>query len=571
MRQARRRLRYKAQISGLLVLMASINIMAFSLPITQGAARFTSERAVPAATFINSICVATHWSYPDTPYGANYAGVRQMLVASGIRHVRDGAGRAQDLGQAGIMSIYVADIPSNADSDGRVIQQIHDILATSLASGAAYDAVEGPNEPDLFWPNNHKTYKGQGFPAGPIAFQRDLYHAIKSDPATAGLIVIGPSLGTTLSYSGNPLGGTGALADAVDWGNFHPYPGGNPFNNPVPYDTMAKYFWQSDQPSVNLDEHPFAFDNYAPPFSPKPMAATETGYSTFTGSIPEALHAKYMPRLFLEYFRTGVVRTCSYEFVDEFTDPSNREANFGLIRHDLSPKPAYTAIKNMIGTLQDSGASFTPNSLDYALTVTPAPGYDRTQYVHHLLMQKRDGTFYLALWHEIGGEDTSTTPPRQITIPLMPTTITFGQPMPGVTIYAPNDGATPTGAYSADGAATYSNATSITLNVPDKVLLIKLSPNAVTGITPTATKATTPTVSATATSTPTGGVTNSNAPAGKGVVAHDSANTTPFIILAVVLNGLLLGGLGFFLWRRRFAQRPAIERDYLEQDWPYDD
>ncbi len=64
-----------------------------------------------------------------------------------------------------------------------------------------------------------------------------------------------------------------------------------------------------------MDEFPFAFDIYAPPFAPKPMA-TETGYSTFFDGPSEAAHAKYLPRLFCEYFRKGVQRTfsCAAEF-----------------------------------------------------------------------------------------------------------------------------------------------------------------------------------------------------------------------------------------------------------------
>ena len=210
------------------------------------------------------------------------------------------------------------------------------------------DAIEGPNEPDFFWASFKKSYGGlghaqgdKGIIGGVIAFQKDLYKAVKSDLATKNLPVYGPALGKTYGYDTRSPFGKGTLADAVDYGNFHPYCGGNPFSVPFSYAGIEKYYWQGNFPSANLDEFPFAFDVYAPPYAPKPMVATETGYSTNLGGVSEAAHAKYMPRLFCEYFRKGIARAYSYEFVDEFEDKAqtNREAHFGLLRRDLTPKP----------------------------------------------------------------------------------------------------------------------------------------------------------------------------------------------------------------------------------------
>ena len=91
---------------------------------------------------------------------------------------------------------------------------------------------------------------------------------------------------------------------------------------------------------------PLAFISYAPPFAPKPMAATETGYPTHRSGSSELAQGKYLPRLFCEYFTHGVQRTFWYELVDEdeFPDPNgdNVECHYGIIRKDLTPKPAYT-------------------------------------------------------------------------------------------------------------------------------------------------------------------------------------------------------------------------------------
>ena len=416
-------------------------------------AQAATEPARSAQSFIDSIGVCTHWSYPDTPYGFAYEGVKQKLIASGIRHIRDGfSPRLVELGKAGIKAAVNLDMDNNEDGNPATIQRLLSRVKEVNRQVPMIVAIEGPNEPDFFWASFKKSYGGQGHAqgdkgiiSGVIAFQKDLYKAAKSDPETKNLMVYGPALGKTYGYDTRSPFGKGTLTDSVDYGNFHPYCGGNPFSVPFAYGGIEKYYWQGNFPSANLDEFPFAFDVYAPPYAPKPMVATETGYSTNSGGVSEAAHAKYMPRLFCEYFRKRIARAYSYEFVDEFEDKAqtNREAHFGLLRRDLTPKPAYTAIKNMIGVLQDEGAGnkFKPGNLDIDIHVSPAPGYDRTQYVHHLLLQKNNGEFYLLLWHEISDEDTKDTPHRQLSQPAMPTTLMLPPSVRSVTLYVPNDGA----------------------------------------------------------------------------------------------------------------------------------
>jgi hypothetical protein len=45
-----------------------------------------------------------------------------------------------------------------------------------------------------------------------------------------------------------------------------------------------------------------------------------------------------------EYFRRGIGRTYFYELLDQDTKPADQEANFGLLRHDLSEKPIFSAL-----------------------------------------------------------------------------------------------------------------------------------------------------------------------------------------------------------------------------------
>jgi hypothetical protein len=53
--------------------------------------------------------------------------------------------------------------------------------------------------------------------------------------------------------------------------------------------------------------------------------------------------------------------------------------------------------------LRDANARFTPGPLDYTLA-------SNTSHVHQTLLQKRDGTFLLALWLERSSYDTGARP-----------------------------------------------------------------------------------------------------------------------------------------------------------------
>ncbi|KJH72669.1 hypothetical protein [Aliterella atlantica] len=457
------------------------------------ASKTTPAKAAKSAySFVDSICLNTHWSYGDTPYGQKYDAVRQKLVALGVRHIRDGGAspdvirKMRQLARQGIKTTYIMNpnVGVAPNSSYWVTEPGYKVVDFVKKVGTnTIDAVEISNEIDLnfqkyYWRKGDKEKLNDDPNSSRYwvpyirSLTKDTYKALKSDRATAKVKVIGPSLGRTYNYENkSPLGD---LSADVDWGNFHPYPsGGNPFNNPFQYNTIEKYYWHSNFPSVNLDNHPYAFDVYAPPFGRKPMAATETGYFTTKGKngISEKVHGKYIPRLFLEYFRNGVTRTCSYELVDEWSDRGNSEGNYGILRNNLTPKPAYTALKNIISVLKDpQGARIVPRAVNYKLTFKAPPKYDRTEYVHDLLLQKRDGSFYLVLWHEISNGDRSRTPVREINPPPIPTQVNLVTPIRSATIYTLND----VGNMATKAAPIRNNR--ISLNVTDKATIIKLVP-----------------------------------------------------------------------------------------------
>ncbi len=439
-------------------------------------------KATPAESFIDSIGVCAHWGYGDRVYGTRYAEVRKKLVESGIRHVRDGISRPveieriKELGKIGIRHCVVAEPDAGGTPEG--FRDL--VIAINKAVPGAVDAVEGPNEPDYFWHSGKKQYGGKNGGNSPeeavaaaVLYHKDLFRAFRAKPETEKITVLGIALGKTYGPGTNPIP-AGELTDFVDWGNFHPYMGGNPFSFPFPYAGIEKYIWHGTNPSQNMDEFPYAFETYQPPYGKKPMAATECGAATDTNGTSESAHGKYIPRMFLEYFRKGIKRAYSYELVDEGTNSGEREERFGLLRNDLTEKPAFVAVKNLIRVLADPQGKkpWTPGTLDYSVKVSPPSGYDRPQYVRSVLLQRKtDGAFYLALWHEISAEDGSTHPRRQLSHPPMPTTVSLNARVyPAVRIWEWNeDGTVKERQARFDGK-------SLDISVTDRITLVKIAP-----------------------------------------------------------------------------------------------
>ncbi len=376
-------------------------------------------RTMTAAAFLDSVGVGAHWEYKDTVYGSQTDRLVELLAGSGIRHVRGyEQGISERLAKRGVLAMLVA------GPEVGMPEQIADRVQLTNRLQIVIDAVEGPNEGDLFWPKNNYRYRGKGFPDGVLAYQRDLYQAIKGRPSTARVLVIGPSLGQTYDPNGgspNPFP-NGSLAESVDCGNFHPYPfGGNSFSPRFAYGSVENYYWTGNFPSANLDEFPHNQLVYGPPFHPKPMAATETGYFTGREGVSEAVHARYIPRLFAEYARLGVRRTYLYELADVDTPYTRgtKEAHFGLLRANASPKPAFTALGSLLRLVARMASGGTFESIVPEIIIEPhmPPGYDRTDFVHSLALQTSMSEYLLLLWHEVASADTATTPPREIVVP----------------------------------------------------------------------------------------------------------------------------------------------------------
>jgi hypothetical protein len=396
--------------------------------------------ATPADAVVESIGVNTHLGYTDTPYN-DFATVRQRLRELGIRYIRDGVSqnrpevyaKMRELAADGIHLDAIAGDPLQRWNIGTIDQQL-DLIQQEL--GSAVVSIEGPNEYDLQgdpdWSSVLRSYTQQ------------LWAGVKARPSLAGLPVLCPSI-----VRRENMALEGDLTPWCDYGNTHTYLSGE----------------MPERDSIWDGELSAAASNSGV----KPVQVTETGYHNgvngTVGHLPtsELASGVYMPRLFLENFRRGLVRSYAYELLDQRDDPSKTdiEAAFGLLRNDFSKKPAAVAVERLIGLLSDRGAGFEPTGLAYRLEGAPATA-------RQLLLQKRDGSFDLVLWNAVSVWDpeqrVDTNPPD------VPVTLALDEPVASAEVFEPNVAAEP--------VASFADPTGISLDLSERVTVVELVPPA---------------------------------------------------------------------------------------------
>ena len=392
--------------------------------------------ARPADSFVESVGVNVHLGYSDTVYGQE-ALIRDKLVALGVRYVRDGLSqgrpdvyrRLRELGAAGVRTNLIIGDPLQRWGVGPLDQQ----LTTVKSLGTAVASLEGPNEYDIQGDAN--------WVARVRDYQRDFFTKVKADAQLQQLPVLGPTVVHRASRDS-----LGDVSQWLDYGNMHPYPGGN----------------APDRDAHLADEFAMASKNSAS----KPVQATETGYhngvATTDGHLPASERAAgiYLPRLYLDYFRRGIARAYAYELIDQRPDSSHTdsEAAFGLLRNDFSEKPAYTSLKRLLALLGDRGPSFATTPLDYTVQGAPAG-------LRQLLLQKRDGSWYLVIWNATSVWD----PSRRLELTPAGAQVTLGLPAPmAVETYDPQLSSAP--------VSVAERATSLSLTVSEHATVVKLVP-----------------------------------------------------------------------------------------------
>jgi hypothetical protein len=420
----------------LLLSILSMLLFACSASLTSPQVYAQTEQARSADTFVDSIGVNTHLRYIDTVYSKYADLIKPKLQELGVRHIRDGGNdssffrKLNELAALGIKSTLIME-----PSFGQNIYptNVVDVIKKALPS---VEAVEGPNEWDI---HPDFKYKEQAFPQGLRLYQDELYAAVKGDSTTTSLPVLMPSL----AFATNATR-LGSLASA-DLGNMHSYTGGN-------------------MPTYNLDTMVIPYIQQVTGVN-KGIMATETGWHNATSDlkaphpgVSELAAAKYASRLCLEYFNRGIQRAFFYELINQ-RQSSKQEQNFGLLRNNGSEKPAYTALKDLIALLQDPGPSFMPQTLNYRLEGS-------LKNIHHTLLQKRDGRFYLLLWQEAPSFNLITKVDQYVAPQSV--TLFLDAPMRAANIYQPLQSIQPT--------SSYNQPQQIALRVPDHPLVVELTP-----------------------------------------------------------------------------------------------
>jgi hypothetical protein len=356
------------RVGRMLIPVSLLLVLAAALPAK-------AEKAVSADAFVDSLGVNIHLHFNDTAY-ANFPRVQQALKDLGVRHVRDGLvdtawkdyySRHNQLGRMGIKGTFIT-------SPAQSTQLLLDYPERMKDS---FEAYEAPNEYD-------QSHDAQ-WSATLTSFLSRLNRAVKADARTSRFPVIGPSL--TRADSALELRGLCTF----DYANLHNYFGGHNPGTPG---------WGSNGYGSILRN--LAVVNTICPG--KLVVTTETGYQTSTAlpqGIPEDVAGKYVPRVFLEQWLHGIRRTYLYELVDLPPRRSAGDSAFGLLRFDFTPKPAYSALKNLLQLLADPGPAFAGEELGFKLR-------GELSNVHHLLFEKRNGVFYLAFWVEEPGYDSAT-------------------------------------------------------------------------------------------------------------------------------------------------------------------
>jgi hypothetical protein len=426
-----------------------------SLPDSQ-----THIQAQSAEKFVDSMGVNVHLEMTHGPYG-NYPLINSRLSALGMRHIRDeindtDSSFVSEINTIGQLGYRLCGLIEGGNDYPPLGTRLDPALIVPMIMNLepTIEAVEGPNEPDdgafVYGPS------GATYPLGAIEESKDLWKIVKDSAEIRSLPVVVMSEGNAKDFL-KLRAITPPPIDYADFGNMHAYQGGS-----VGDAGLTRWYIPHSQDLTGGEK----------------LWTTEMGYHNNTNylsdgeqqGVSQRASAIYLPIAFLSGFRLGVIRTFAYELIDEGIDlqlPSGSgENHYGLLNYDGSPKPAYTAMKNLISLLRDSGQD---NLQMQSLSVTFSGALETMRYV---LLQKSNGAYYLAIWNDVSVYRVATQqhPGKDLYPGEIPITLTFRHPE-NFTVFAPNDptGVNPTSAYTF--AIT---SKSIELDLPPEVLLVEI-------------------------------------------------------------------------------------------------
>lgn len=375
----------------------------------------TSASNSSTASFLDMIGVDTHLSYTDGGY-ASVANVIADLKFIGVTHVRDSLALASHL--PSYEAVAKQGITFTLTMKGQT--QTTASLATSLSLArqtladvpGSVTAVEGLNEVNKW----AATYNGIGGIDGAVAFQRDLYTAVHSDPGFAGVAVdyfTGAGVGT-IGLGPDPS----KVAGLADFANQHPYPS------------------KGQAPNASTD--PNAVINYETAGQTGPFVYTETGYSSnggTGGAVNADVQAKYTLDLLFDAKLNGASQVDLYDLLDAYAPNSSQgDDGFGLFDNNNKPKPVATALHNLTSILSAPGSQAgSAAGISFAPTVSGLPATG-----HTLVLQKSAGTADLVVWAEpqIWDQKTGT----ELAAALNQVTVDLGGRYTSISVFDPLQG-----------------------------------------------------------------------------------------------------------------------------------
>jgi hypothetical protein len=335
-----------------------------------------------AASFLDSVGVNVHLGYGNTAY-RDTPGILDRLSQLGVHHVRDALPLQPNalqlqglraLPARGIKAdLAIAQTPRRVHQLPSPLDVMNSLVDTGPKVRAAVEAVEAPNEWDL--------QGGDNWVSQIVTFTRSFGSLLRSDPVWGHVTYVGPSTGRVERVSQLP--NLGAGPGHVDVANLHNYTAGGPPERDAGYLAAAR------RTAVG-----------------KPLWVTEIGFHTAVEqvgrqpAVTEAQQGSYVTRQLLENYSRGVARSYIYELAEEKPDPAliDQEQHFGLLRTDLSPKPAFTQLRTLLDGVRDpahprKGGAASADVPELKLSIR-TPG----DPVGSLLLRRTDGSYRLVLW-----------------------------------------------------------------------------------------------------------------------------------------------------------------------------
>jgi len=420
------------------------------------------HRAVATSEFLDSIGVVS--TFPDR--GQPLDKTIEMIRYCGFRWVRAGIEGLSDDGPTTMQTFLDLHRETGVLLSWGLVSGGSDVnllvkTGRVLADAGALLAFEGNNEPNN-WGITYLGERGGGKASSwmPVAkLQRDMYRAIKSDPALAQYPVwsisepgaqrdnVGlqflkiPDGARTLMPAGT------SYADNANVHNYIYHP-----HSPFPADNKT---WDAADPTASSRVDGL-YGNFGSTWrkgfrgydqqqlDTLPRVTTETGVSIH-GPVSEELQALHLINIYLAQFKRGYAYTSVYLLRDR-TDELGNQA-FGFFRPDYTPRKAAHYLHNLTTILADEGTLAQPDHLVFAIANQP-------ETVHDLLLQRSDGTFQLVVWGErLHGAD-------QVTIEL-------GESFPSITLYDPTTGIEP--------VRTLTGETSFDLTLSNHPIIVAIS------------------------------------------------------------------------------------------------